>query len=187
MAEDGVELETMRLLMDGKLSKDELEALIRQEPKDPQRFFAYLQVLQERVPWDDSILLRIADHLYIVRRKSDGELVVKCHCGCDFGDYRVNWKLGCLIRVRATLDEFAEIYQPREFAPDPDYVEMREFFCPDCLTQLGVEVALHGDPVLFEFLPDVDTFYREWLEQPLEDDGRHEYRNLTEEAVKAWA
>src|ERR1039458_10008340 len=182
-----VVLGTMRLLLDGRLPRDEIQELMREEPKDPARFTTYLQVLQERVSWDDPILMRIADHLYIVRRKGDGQWVVKCDCGHEFGDFRVNWKLNSLIRVRTTSEEFAEIYQPLELAPDPDYVEIREFICPGCLTQLGVEVPLHGDPILFEFLPDVAAFYREWLEQPLEDDERYQHEDRTQQTLSAWA
>ena len=59
------------------------------KPKDKDRFLKYLDILQEKVPWDEKILLRISDHLYIVS-KGKGERVVKCDCGHEFGDYRVN-------------------------------------------------------------------------------------------------
>ncbi|MHB8896892.1 MAG: acetone carboxylase subunit gamma, partial [Candidatus Geothermincolia bacterium] len=32
-----------------------------------------------------------------------------------------------------------------------------------CVTQLEVEAVPPGYPVIFDFQPDLDTFYREWL------------------------
>ena len=104
-------------------------------PKDEDRFWKYLEVLQERVPWKDKILLRISGYLYIVAKEGGGR-VVKCDCGHEFGDYRINWKLSCRIRVRRTVEEMSEV----------------------------VPV---GYPPIFEMLPDLYTFYRDWLGQPL--------------------
>lgn len=184
MANETVDKETLRLLMDGQLPDEEVKRLQRLTPKDHDRFWTYLEILQERVAWDDRILMRISDHLYIVRDKR-GDRIVKCDCGHEFGDYRVNWKLNSMVRVRTTKEEFAEVYQPAEAAPDPDLVEIREFFCPGCYTQLAVESALPGDPFLFEFLPDLDSFYRDWMGRPLEDEV--EFRDLTTDVTNAWA
>ena len=66
--------------------------------KDPPRFDLYLQVLQERVAFDDKILLPLAEHLFVVAR--DGQRVVKCDCGCVFGPVDRNWKRETRILVR---------------------------------------------------------------------------------------
>lgn len=184
MSSERIDKETLRLLMDGRLPDEEVKRLQRLHPKDDERFWTYLEILQERVPWDEKILMRISDHLYIVRAGS-GKRVVKCDCGQEFGDYRVNWKLYSLVKVRTTLEEFAEIYQPAESAPDPSHVEMREFLCPGCYRQLAVEVALPGDPFLFEFLPDLDTFYRDWMGRPLDDEV--EFRDMTTDVTREWS
>ena len=63
--------------------------------KDDDRFFKYIDVLQERVGWKDRILLPIGEHLFIV--ESGGGRVTKCECGHEFGDYRRNWKLAAHI------------------------------------------------------------------------------------------
>ncbi|MGW1682786.1 acetone carboxylase subunit gamma [Saccharopolyspora sp. NPDC002376] len=53
---------------------------------------------------------------------------MKCDCGQEFGDYRENWKLSALIRVRCDRESFQEIY-PGSFACDPEWMEIREFVC----------------------------------------------------------
>jgi acetone carboxylase gamma subunit len=44
-----------------------------------------------------------------------------------------------------------------------DWQELREYFCPGCLTLLDVEAVAPGYPTIFNFLPDIDGFYENWL------------------------
>ena len=74
-------------LVDGSVGNDDATRLLKMARKDKDRFWKYLEVLQERVPWDDRILLRLTDKLYVVRSAA-GERVTKCECGHVFGDYR---------------------------------------------------------------------------------------------------
>jgi len=41
-----------------------------------------------------------------------------------------------------------------------------------------------GYPVIFEVLPDLDAFYREWLGRPLL--GEKEFKDMTYEVTKEW-
>jgi acetone carboxylase gamma subunit len=41
--------------------------------------------------------------------------------------------------------------------------------------------------VLFEIMPDLDTFYREWLEEPLSDEDPSWYQDKTWELAAEWA
>jgi len=186
MSEQIATRENLRLLVEGKLAWEETKKLIRLSPKDTDRFWKYLDILQERVAWKDRILLRISDHLYIVAKKGGGR-VVKCDCGHELGDYRVNWKLNCRVYVRRTREEMAEVISIEEALPNPELVEMREFYCPGCYAQLGVEVVPVGHPLLFEILPDLDTFYRDWLGRPLEDQSPGWYAEKTPELTAKWA
>jgi acetone carboxylase gamma subunit len=156
--------EVLQRMLDGSSSWEELLGVMRAD-KEPDRFDRYLAVLQERVGWPDRILLPLAAHLYIVA-KADGRRLVKCDCGQEFGDYRENWKHAALIRVRRTPEAINELY-PRYMGCDPQWMELREFFCPGCLTQLDVEAVPPGYPLVFGFLPDLETFYRDWLGRPL--------------------
>lgn len=173
-------------LIDGTIDSDNAQRLLRLERKDKDRFFSYIAALQQRVEWPDQILLRLGDRLYIVRNGS-GQRVVKCQCGHEFGDYRENWKLGCRIRVKRTLADMLTVYDPAPACPEPNIQEIREYFCPTCATQHSVEVVAPGYPVVFEMLPDLDKFYREYLGQPLPDEADGWYADRTERVTQQWA
>ncbi|MEW5947195.1 MAG: acetone carboxylase subunit gamma [bacterium] len=147
-------------LVDAKLSFDDLHRMMSSF-KDPDRFEKYIGVLQKKVPWNEPILLPLGPHLYIVQ-KPDGARVVRCDCGYEFGDCRANWKLSALIHVRNTDESLREVYPPMMHSV-PEWMEIREFYCPGCAAQLEVEAVPPGYPFVFDFLPDIDTFYRDWL------------------------
>ena len=65
----------------------------------------------------------------------------------------------------------AEVYKGREM-PDPSWIQVREYVCPGCGTQLEVEAVPRGCPPDFDFLPDLDTFYEDWLGRPVARQGR---------------
>jgi acetone carboxylase, gamma subunit len=134
--------------------------------KDDARFFTYVEALQDRVGWKDPILLPISDHLFICQ--SGKERVTRCECGHSFGDYRQNWKLKASITVRDSVEALAEIY-PNSDIPDPKWMEIREFICPGCGTLHEVEAAAPGYPIVHDFEPDLEGFYRDWLKTPLKD------------------
>ncbi len=151
-------------LIDGKLPFSIIHRMLSNF-KDPNRFDTYIEILQERVSWNELILLPYGLHLYIVR-KQDGRRVVKCDCGHEFGSYQENWKLNASIRVRNTDEELQEIY-PELMHCDPEWMELREYFCPGCWSLLEVEAVPPGYPVVFDFLPDLEVFYKEWLDREI--------------------
>ena len=147
--------EIIKRLAEGTLDSDALLELQR-AAKDEDRFERIIKAEQERVPWNDKIILCLQEHLYIVE-KSNGDRIVKCTCGYEFGDYKQNWKESALVYVRDTEEKLEEIYRgPRK--PDPNWVILREFYCPGCATQLDVEVVMPHHPIIFNFLPD----FEEW-------------------------
>jgi acetone carboxylase gamma subunit len=150
---------TLARMLDGDLSWDELKPIVSGR-KDPNRFEIILEILQEKVPWNEKIILPLHEHLYIVSK--NGERIVKCDCGFEFGDYRVNWKTKCRIRVRDTMEQIEELYL-KYMGCHPDWMELREYFCPGCLTLLDTESVPPGYPTVFNFLPDIDAFYENWL------------------------
>ena len=168
-------------LVDGKLPWPRVQEIMK-DAKDSDRFDKWLHILQSRVSWPEQILLPLTPNLFIVQKDSDR--IVKCRCGHEFGDYRVNWKLNALIHVRDSEDKLAEIYRGRE-QPDPSWTQIREYYCPGCGSQLEVEAVPRGTPPDFEFLPDLDTFYREWLGRPLPD--QKEFADKTLDAIQEWS
>ncbi|MCS7276177.1 MAG: acetone carboxylase subunit gamma [Dehalococcoidia bacterium] len=170
-------------LADGKLPWTRVQEIMRL-PKDTDRFFKWLRILQSRVPWPDRILLPLTTALFVVE-KEDGRRIVKCRCGHEFDDYRVNWKLHALVYVRETEEQMREVYRGREM-PDPNWVQIREYYCPGCGTQLEVEAVPRGCPPDFEFLPDIDSFYSQWLGQPLGGQP-YQFEDRTQQVIEQWA
>ncbi|MDN4594616.1 acetone carboxylase subunit gamma [Polycladomyces subterraneus] len=155
---------TIEELIDGTISFPKLKEMLSSF-KDPGRFDTYVSILQERVPWDDKILLPYGEHLYVVLKK-DGSRVIKCDCGHEFGDYRQNWKLNALVYVRDDEQKMTELY-PKLLAPDPQWQVIREYYCPTCATQLEVEAVTPWYPVIHDYEPDIDAFYEQWLGRPV--------------------
>lgn len=151
--------QTIADLIDGKLDWAKTKEIIS-TPKDPQRFDQVIRILQARMPWTERILLPLAEHLYIVRK--DEACIVKCDCGYEFGDYQQNWKHQSRVYVRDTVDALREMYRPYEHS-DPAWMELREFYCPGCYTLLEVEAVPPGYPVIFDFKPDLEAYYRDVL------------------------
>jgi len=154
-----VDKKTLERMMDGDLKWEELKPIISGR-KDQNRFDKIMEILQEKLNWKEKILLPLHEHLYIVAK--EGERIVKCDCGYEFGDYQINWKLKCRIRVRDTFESIEKLY-PKMMGSDPKWEELREFFCPNCFTLLDVEAVPPGYPIIFNFLPDIDAFYKKWL------------------------
>ncbi len=150
---------TLKRMIEGNLSWEELKPIISGR-KDPTRFDKIIEILQEKVPWSEKIILPLHEHLYIVSK--EGQRIVKCDCGFEFGDYQKNWKTKCRIRVRDKTEDIEELY-PKDMGSDPAWEELREYFCPDCFTLLDTEAVPPGYPTVFNFLPDIDTFYEKWL------------------------
>jgi acetone carboxylase gamma subunit len=157
--------EQVKNLVDGRLDWETTTRMLTM-PKDRERFQIYLEVLQERVTWKDRIILPLGPALYIVQSAKNKQWVTKCRCGHEFGDYRSNWKLCAHIHVRDTLESMEEVY-PNLLAPDTRWQVYREYYCPQCATQLDVEAPTPWYPVIHDFEPDIDTFYQDWLEMPI--------------------
>ncbi len=152
--------DVIRDLVAGRLPWEMVKNMMS-NPKDKNRLKLLLEIEQERVPWDEKIILPLAEHLYIVEK--GGTHIVKATCGYEFGDYRDNWKEKAIIYVRDTLESLREIYVgPR--AGDPEKMVLREFYCPECGELLEVDAVAPGYPILNKFIPDLETLYNEWLD-----------------------
>ena len=154
---------------------------IMSKPKDDDRFDKYVAILQERVSYSEKILMPLGDHLNVVEK--NGERIVKCDCGYEFGDWRQNWKLNALIFSRDDAAKLEEVY-PGIKRPNPALCEVREFSCPDCGSLLKVEAVPVGHPIIFDALPDIDGFYREWLGRPLPD--QKGFEDTSQEVINTW-
>jgi len=167
-------------LLENKASEQEIFRVITSD-KDPEiSFDAIIEYFQRKVPWKEKILMPLSKHLFIVCK--DGKPIVKAACGYEFGDFRINWKVFCKVRVRNTIEDMQEIYPPF-MHPDPDWMEIREYICPGCGKLLAVEAVPPGYPPIFEYLPDIVTFYEKWLGRPFPC-GKVEFKDLTIEFIR---
>ncbi len=139
--------ELIRDLLDGSISDEDLQA-IQRAPKDPGRQQTVIELEQERVDFDEPIVVCLQEALYVVR-KGPGEYATKCRCGHDFGDAARNWKDSAAVIERE--GESPYFVGPR--AADPDWMVLREFYCPGCATRLDVEVVPPGYPFIHNFEP----------------------------------
>lgn len=153
--------DTLAALLDERLTRREVKD-IQSGYKDPGRFDKWLAVLQARVGYEDPIVLPAGEGLNIVRRRSDGRMVYRCDCGHDFCEHNRNWKMDALVHVRESEQAMLEVY-PERGGPDPRLQQLREYICPGCARQLEVEALPPGYPVVHEFLPDIEGFYKGWL------------------------
>jgi acetone carboxylase gamma subunit len=160
----GFDHDTIKELIDGKVAWPTLHEMLSTF-KDPDRFDQVVSILQSRMPYSDQILLPYAFHLNVVQTQ-DGRRIIKSDCGCEFGDYRENWKEQALVYVRNTPETIKEIY-PHLMGADPAWQEYREYYCPNCGTQLEVETVPAWYPPVHSFIPDLETFYQEWLGRSL--------------------
>ena len=172
--------EDLKDLFEGRLSWEKVKAIMS-GPKDDDRFDKYVEILQQGVSWPERILMPLGEHIYVVEKGNDR--IVKCDCGHEFGDWRLNWKLSALIFVRDDNEKMEEIY-PGFKSPDPELCEVREFYCPGCAALLMVENVPIGYPLVFDILPDIDSFYRDWLGRPLAEEK--EFKDMSGEVTRAW-
>lgn len=144
---------TVKALIEGKLDDAAIRDIQRM-PKDEDRFEKVIEAEQERVPWKERILVPLQEHLYVVQKGKSR--IVKCFCGYEFGSYLQNWKLSALVYERDPSD--GEVYSGLR-ASDPEWMILREFYCPGCGVQLDVEAVPPGYQFIFNQIPDIDGFY----------------------------
>jgi acetone carboxylase, alpha subunit len=157
--------ETLADLLDEKLSRRAVKD-IQSGIKDPDRFDKWVALLQARVDYDDPIVLPYGEGMNIVRRASDGELMIRTDAGADLCRWDQNWKLHVPMFVRDTDELFREIY-PTLGHPEGDWQELREYYCPVSGRLLETEAVPPAYPVMHEYLPDINGFYSGWLQRDL--------------------
>ena len=84
------------------------------------------------------------------------------------GDYRENWKLNAVVYVRDTEEAMTEVY-PKLMAPDTNWQVYREYYCPSCGVMHDIEAPTPWYPVIHDFEPDIEAFYKDWIGLPVPD------------------
>jgi acetone carboxylase, gamma subunit len=142
--------DVIRDLIDGRLDSDRLQSIQREE-KDARRRALVIELEYERVQFHEPILVCLQEHLFVVDKGPETEPVVKCDCGHEFGPYTRNWKEAALVRQRDDTRDGSVFVGPR--GADPEWMVLREFYCPGCAAQLDVEMVPPGYPFIENFVP----------------------------------
>lgn len=98
-----------------------------------------------------------------------------CHC-CSHNliSARKNYKEGCLVNDR----DPREIHPPIvdgdfNFAPNPKWMRILEFYCPSCGTQIETEYLPPGHPITQDIEIDIDSLKKRLASGEIEiRDGR---------------
>jgi len=157
--------EQVKNLVDGKLDWDTTLRMLSM-PKDPERFELYIAALQQKLGWNDRIVLPLGPHLHIVQQAGTKKWLTQCDCGHVFCDWTGNWKMHANLYVRESEEAMAEVY-PKLMAPDTAWQVYREYTCPACGTLHDVEAPTPWYPVIHDFEPDIDAFYKDWVKLPV--------------------
>ncbi len=87
-------------------------------------------------------------------------------CNHVIGSARGNYKEGLLVYNRDPADIHPHVIDPEKyrftFCPDKDWVNILEFYCPGCGTQVEVEYAMPGHEPLYDMEVDVDALKEQW-------------------------
>jgi len=83
----------------------------------------------------------------------------RCHdCGADFGPVRENYKYGLIVAERDPQEVHpAGLEGAYTFAPDPNWIRIIEFYCPDCGRQVESEYLPPGHPLTQDIDLDIDS------------------------------
>ncbi|MDD8021647.1 MAG: acetone carboxylase subunit gamma [Paracoccaceae bacterium] len=77
-----------------------------------------------------------------------------------------NYKEGLLVNNRDPREIHPPIIDPDKyrftFSPDPEWVRILEFCCPNCGTQVETEYAIPGHPPLWDMQVDVAALKAQW-------------------------
>jgi acetophenone carboxylase len=120
--------------------------------------------------------LRVTEYLDL---DLDREQWMCNRCGRSLGPARENYKKACLVHDRDPHEIHPAIVPGSfSFSPDPLWVRIVEFYCPDCGTQVETEYLPPGHPITHDIEIDVDKL-KERLRK-----GEFVIRNQRLEAVE---
>ena len=76
-------------------------------------------------------------------------------CGQELIDAEENYKKGCLVYGRDPREIHNPVFEGEyNFAPDPNWVRIIEFYCPKCGVQIETEYLPLGHPITHDI--DID-------------------------------
>ena len=102
-----------------------------------------------------SSVIRIAESLDL---DLDRELWRCARCGRELGPARENCKHGLLVHERDPREIHRPLIDgPYNFAPNPEWIRVLEFYCPGCGVQVETEYLPPGHPITNTTEIDIDS------------------------------
>lgn len=88
-------------------------------------------------------------------------------CNYEITSARNNYKTGLLVHVRDPREIHRPIIDEKRyeytFAPDPNWVQIVEYYCPECGIQMEVEYLPPGHPPQHDMEFDIDAMKEKFL------------------------
>lgn len=79
-------------------------------------------------------------------------------CGRALIDANENYKKGCLVYGRDPREIHNPVFEGEyTFAPDPNWVRIIEFYCPECGVQIETEYLPLGHPITRDITIDLES------------------------------
>lgn len=91
---------------------------------------------------------------------------------CDhvIGSARKNYKEGLLVHDRDPQEIHRPILNPDHYeftyAPDPKWVRILEYYCPNCGGMVETEYTPPGHPPVYDMEFDIDALKAQWKARP---------------------
>lgn len=90
-------------------------------------------------------------------------------CNHTLGPARENYKEGLLVYERDPREIHKPIIDPEKyeytFAPDPDWIRIIEYYCPECGTMMEVDYLPPGHPLPRDLEFDIDAMKAQWAKR----------------------
>jgi acetophenone carboxylase len=88
----------------------------------------------------------------------DREMWYCGQCNKKLISARDNYKKGCLVYDRDPREVHPPLVDEEfNFAPDPNWMRIIEFYCPHCGTQIDTEYLPPGHPITYDIDIDLDS------------------------------
>jgi acetone carboxylase, gamma subunit len=88
-------------------------------------------------------------------------------CNHTIAPARSNYKEGLLVYARDPREIHRPILNPElyeyTFAPDPTWVKIVEYYCPECATMVEVDYLPPGHPPLYDMEFDIDALKERYM------------------------
>ena len=116
-------------------------------------------------------IIRVAESVDL---NLDSERWQCAKCGHDCGSAKENMKHGLLVAER----DPTEIHRPLidneiNFAPNPEWIRILEFYCPGCGLQMETEYLPPGHPITNTTEIDVDSLKLRLANKEIEIEDKH--------------